>query len=117
MNLYRFQRYWLKQYVSLPLISSSVFVTFVTFMDVTLRSVGCRLKLQALCTTATRVAHAEARCAYAAGRVEGSAAPPRDPPVSSHAFFTWLRVAAAAAALLLEKLYCYCLCGAIAENE
>ena len=87
-------------------------------MDVTLRSVGCRLKLQALCTTATRVAHAEARCAYAAGRVEGSAAPPRDPPVSSHAFFTWLRVAAAAAAaLLLEKLYCYCLCGAIAENE
>lgn len=87
-------------------------------MDVTLRSVGCRLKLQALCTTATRVAHAEARCAYAAGRVEG-AAPPRDPPVSSHAFFTWLRVAAAAAAaLLLEKLYCYCLCGAsIAENE
>ena len=66
-------------------------------------------------TTATRVAHAEARCAYAAGRVEG-AAPPRDPPVSSHAFFTWLRVAAAAAALLLEKLYCYCLC-AIAENE
>ena len=80
-------------------------------MDVTLRSVGCRLKLQALCTTATRVAHAEARCAYAAGRVEGSAAPPRDPPVSSHAFFTWLRVAAAAAAaLLLEKLYCYCLC-------